>query len=86
MFSRADGVELSGADHNDIACLHIKGSKIQGDAPASLFNIDNFHLIMPVQRHLLKVKWNGANVSIVRKIGCAVRLRFMIIFIFWYLH
>ena len=57
------------------------GFEIDRDCSGSFFDIDDFHLIVPVQRHARKVKRNRARVGDIRKQRVAMWNFFLIVFI-----
>ena len=56
----ADRVELSGQNEGNILRMYFIGCEIYGNRTAAFLNIDEFHLIMPVQRNLHKIQWHRA--------------------------
>ena len=81
-----DGVELSGADNDDIAGRDRALLKVRGyDAPA-FFNDDKFDLRVPVQGHSGKIARDGAEIGVVGKIRRGVGLRLVVILVFTDIH
>ena len=81
-----DGVELPGADDDDISGRDRALLKVRGyDAPA-FFNDDELHFRVPVQGHSREVARDGAEIGVVGKIRSGVGFRLMVILVFTDIH
>ena len=57
-----------------------------GDVVLSLFDIDDLDLIMPVDRNVLKIQWDGTKISVVWKIVWSMCFIFVIYFVLKFIH
>ena len=85
-FNRIDGMKLSRQDDGEGRTLYRILFQIYRDQSLPLFDIDQLHFIMPVQRHVGKIQRDCANIGIVGKAQVPVSDVFMIILIFKYIH
>ena len=74
-------VKLTGSDKKDRSGRYLIGSKIYRDEALSSFDVDNLKFIMPVERNIRKIKWNGAQIGVVWKLGADVFFYFVEVFV-----
>ena len=72
-----DGMKLSRYNKYNGSCLNDVLDKVYGYNSFPLFDIDKFDFIMPMQRNLWEVQWNGTQIGVVWK--CRVNMFFFII-------
>ncbi len=59
-----DGMKLPGRYDDDVAFFRLERQKVYSHGPTPFFDIDNFHVIVPVGRHYGKIKGDAAKVYV----------------------
>ena len=77
----ADSMQLSRKYSNRIPGPHLVGNHVHRDQTTPLFYGNDFHFLMPMDRHQLKIKGNGARINIKREITSRMFLNLMVIII-----
>lgn len=78
----SDGVQLPRKDESDGSCGDGVLREIDGNRSPAFFDIDNLHLVVPVNRDVIKVQRNGAQIGDVGEQRVPMWNFFLVIFIF----
>jgi hypothetical protein len=79
-------VKLSGTDEDNIPGPDLAGNKVHRYGAHAFLDIDQLHILMPVERNLGEIMGNGAGIGQIRKAGIPFRKMFMIVFVLNNIH